>query len=79
MLTHSSSLSEKRKLKCTTPSSEAELLNLNPKRLSFRSSTLKMKYHADAGCHHPDALAERLESHLACFKEFIEGLKSRAT
>ena len=33
---------------------------------------LKMQYHADAGWHHPDALAERLEYHLTCFKEFIE-------
>jgi len=34
--------------------------------------TLKMKYSPDAGWQHPDALAERLEFHLACFKEFIE-------
>jgi uncharacterized membrane protein len=33
---------------------------------------LKMQYDVDAGWHHPDALAERLEYHLACFKEFIE-------
>ena len=34
---------------------------------------LKMKYCPDAGWHQPRALAERLEFHLACFKEFIEG------
>lgn len=34
---------------------------------------LKMQYRPDAGWHHPDALAERLEYHLACFKEFIDG------
>jgi uncharacterized membrane protein len=33
---------------------------------------LKMQYDADSGWYHPDALAERLEYHLACFKEFIE-------
>lgn len=34
---------------------------------------LKMQYRPDAGWLHPDALAERLEFHLACFKEFIDG------
>ena len=39
MLAQSSSVSAKRKVKWTTPPSEAELLNFNPNRLSFRSSS----------------------------------------
>ncbi len=35
--------------------------------------SLKMLYQPDNGWHDPDALAERLEFHLSCFKEFIEG------
>jgi uncharacterized membrane protein len=38
---------------------------------------LKMQYQADSGWHHPDALAERLEFHLACFKEFIEAAREK--
>ena len=35
--------------------------------------TLKVRYKSDAGWQHPVALGERLDYHLACFKEFIEG------
>lgn len=33
---------------------------------------LKMQYKPDAGWQNPGALGERLEHHLACFKDFIE-------
>lgn len=39
--------------------------------------TFQMQYEAGAGWQTPQAMADRLEYHLACFKEFIEGLDSR--
>ncbi|MDB6156037.1 MAG: cyclase [Chthoniobacteraceae bacterium] len=34
--------------------------------------SFKMKYFREAGWNHPHILAQRLESHLACFKKFVE-------
>ena len=39
--------------------------------------TFQMQYEVGAGWQSPKAMSDRLEYHLACFKEYIEGMNSK--